>query len=216
MKHHRQLALLLALVFSACADNIVYGAANAQIAPRGAEAGNVWNAFLIPGRGLYMEYELLKGDTDGGRDWFGMDITPAANGAVSIHFTGEVDAAPFDIEVPSRTNRLLMPIAPRLRQSPASEPIAAMLLSPWWYMHFNKIKLDIGKEIIKADCGGLHKIEVVDRCSFAGVEGVFVRWSDQSHTKSELCINPGLPVPLMVRVYGDNGEPEREMHLTGN
>ena len=215
MKYQRKLAQFLALVLSAFSSNILYSEANAQTEPSGKEAGNVWGAFLVPGSDLYMEYELFKGDTDGGRDWFGMGITPAKDGAVSIHFTGEVDTAPFDIEIPSRTGKLLLPVAPRLRQSPPSEPIAEILLSPWWYVHFGKLNLDVGKEVITAGCGGLHIVKVVDRCSYAGVEGALVRWSDQSRTISELCINPGLPVPLMVRLFSDNGEPEREVHLTG-
>lgn len=98
-----------------------------------------------------------------------------------------------------------------LMMVPSASPIVTTLLAPWWGIFFVDHQWEVGSGWSFASDRGASSFEIVEKKTYAGVEGFLGRWSEDGQLKAEICVSPSVPLALLVRLMGNAEDYESEL-----
>jgi hypothetical protein len=90
-----------------------------------------------------------------------------------------------------------------LMMQPSAAPVVSTLLAPWWGIFFVGHSWELGAGwSFRSDLGS-SSFEIVELREYAGVQGYLGRWVEDGSLKAEVCVAPGVPLALYVRMEKD-------------
>ncbi|MEW6082129.1 MAG: hypothetical protein AB1576_10215 [Bacillota bacterium] len=170
----------------------------------GPAQAQYWEPFLFQ-PGQYFKYEISSGPRDGTwtTGWFSVDFVDAQDGHITARWQGEMDGGSFSSTLTAPSEDVMAHMLFGLMMQPSAAPVVSTLLAPWWGIFFVGHSWELGAGwSFRSDLGS-SSFEIVELREYAGVQGYLGRWVEDGSLKAEVCVAPGVPLALYVRMEKD-------------
>lgn len=131
---------------------------------------------------------------------YSFDARPAGGGRFTLTVAGSLGSDSYSSTVTLGPNEGVP-----MMQLIGLGPVGLALFNPVWMLLLGGHQWEIGNGWQQTQNGETTSFKVEERCAQAGVSGVRGVWRQNQKSLMDMCVNPNVPLPLMVTFNADEG-----------
>jgi curli biogenesis system outer membrane secretion channel CsgG len=131
---------------------------------------------------------------------YSFDARPAGGGRFTLSVSGSLGSDSYSSTVTLGPNEGVP-----MMQLIGLGPVGLALFNPVWMLLLGGHQWEIGNGWQQTQNGETTSFKVEERCAQAGVSGVRGVWRQNQKSLMDMCVNPNVPLPLMVTFSADEG-----------
>jgi curli biogenesis system outer membrane secretion channel CsgG len=131
---------------------------------------------------------------------YSFDARPAGGGRFTLTVAGSLGSDSYSSTVTLGPNEGVP-----MMQLIGLGPVGLALFNPVWMLLLGGHQWEIGNGWQQTQNGETSSFKVEERCAQAGVSGVRGVWRQNQKSLMDMCVNPNVPLPLMVTFNADEG-----------